>query len=185
MLYDLINSVQKDDKEAMTELINKFHPLLKKYAAKLNYEDAYEDIVLYYIGLIKSINLDQLVCTRDEVIVSYINVSIINFYKKKVLKLINDKKEIVLSDLTEEQMYYADVKSAVEDKTDIFIEFGLRDLLSDNECRMIYLIYVEGYTTAEIARLSNKSRQAVNQLKNRALKKIKNALNLFTIKTKG
>ena len=114
---------------------------------------------------------------------SYINVSIINFYKKKVLKLINSKKEIALSDLTEEQMYYVDVKSAVEDETDIFTEFGLKNLLNDNECRVIYSIYVEGYTTAEIARLSNKSRQAVNQLKNRALKKIKNAFNLFTIQS--
>ena len=183
MLYELINSVQRDDKEAMTELIDRFQPLLKKYAAKLNYEDAYEDMVLYYIGLIKNINLNQLICTRDEVIVSYINVSIINFYKKKVLKLINSKKEIALSDLTEEQMYYVDVKSAVEDETDIFTEFGLKNLLNDNECRVIYLIYVEGYTTAEIARLSNKSRQAVNQLKNRALKKIKNAFNLFTIQS--
>lgn len=173
MLYDLINNVQRDDKEAMAELIDRFQPLLKKYAAKLNYEDAYEDMVLYYIGLIKTINLNQLICTRDEVIVSYINVSIINFYKKKVLKLINSKKEIALSDLTEEQMYYVDVKSAVEDETDIFTELGLKNFLNDNECRVIYLIYVEGYTTAEIARLSNKSRQAVNQLKNRALKKIK------------
>ena len=59
MLYELINSVQRDDKEAMTELIDRFQPLLKKYAAKLNYEDAYEDMVLYYIGLIKNINLNE------------------------------------------------------------------------------------------------------------------------------
>lgn len=191
MLYDLINSVKRDDKEAMTELIDRFRPLLKKYAAKLSYEDAYEDMVLYYIELIRSIDLNKLICTKDEVIVSYINVSIINFYKKKVLKIINDKKEIALSDLTEEQMYYAEVKSATEDQTDIFIEYGLKGFLNDNECRIIYLIYVEGYTTAEIARLSDKSRQAVNQLKNRALKKIKKHLTylrfdsdlLITIKT--
>ncbi|MCX4300456.1 MAG: hypothetical protein OSJ73_26235 [Lachnospiraceae bacterium] len=32
---------------------------------------------------------------------------------------------------------------------------------------------VEGYSTAEIARMSNRTRQAVNQLKHRALDKLK------------
>lgn len=65
MLCELINSVQSNDKNAMTELIGRFQPLLKKYAAKLNYEDAYEDLVLYYIGLIKSLNLNKLICTKE------------------------------------------------------------------------------------------------------------------------
>lgn len=181
MLCELINSVQSNDKNAMTELIERFQPLLKKYAAKLNYEDAYEDLVLYYIGLIKSLNLNKLICTKDEIIVSYINVSIKNFYKKTVTKMMNCKKEIALSELTEEQMYYVDAKSATEDETDLFMEFGFRDVLNDRECQVIYLIYVKGYSTAEIARLSSRTRQAVNQLKNRALKKIKKSLNLFTI----
>ena len=181
MLYELISSVQSNDQNAMTELIERFQPLLKKYAAKLNYEDAYEDLMLYYIGLIKSLNLEKLICTKDEIIVSYINVSIKNYYKKTITKIIKYKNEVVLSDLTEEQMYYVDAKSATEDETDLFVEFGLREVLNDNECQVIYQLYIEGYTTAEIARLSSKSRQAVNQLKNRALNKIKRSLNLFTI----
>ena len=96
-------------------------------------------------------------------------------------KIIKYKNEVALSDLTEEQMYYVDAKSATEDETDLFVEFGLREVLNDNECQVIYQLYIEGYTTAEIARLSSKSRQAVNQLKNRALNKIKRSLNLFTI----
>ncbi len=181
MLYELISSVQSNDQNAMTELIERFQPLLKKYAAKLNYEDAYEDLMLYYIGLIKSLNLKKLICTKDEIIVSYINVSIKNYYKKTITKIIKYKNEVVLSDLTEEQMYYVDAKSATEDETDLFVEFGLREVLNDNECQVIYQLYIEGYTTAEIARLSSKSRQAVNQLKNRALSKIKRSLSLFTI----
>ena len=181
MLYELISSVQSNDQNAMTELIERFQPLLKKYAAKLNYEDAYEDLMLYYIGLIKSLNLKKLICTKDEIIVSYINVSIKNYYKKAITKIIKYKMQVALSDLTEEQMYYVDAKSATEDETDLFVEFGLREVLNDNECQVIYQLYIEGYTTAEIARLSSKSRQAVNQLKNRALNKIKRSLNLFTI----
>ena len=54
-----------------------------KYARKLNYEDAYDDIMLYFIKLIKSINLDKLTGRTDKIIISYINKSIINFYHKK------------------------------------------------------------------------------------------------------
>lgn len=174
MLKDDIRNAQKQNEEAMIGLIKKFNPLFIKYARKLNYEDAYEDIILCYIELIKSIDINKLISQKDETIVSYINISIINFYNKKVRKLIEKKQEIVLSDLTKEQTYYTESLSAKVDKTNIFIEYGIRDLLNENEYKIIYLVYMEGYTTAEIARILNKSRQAVNQLKQRALKKLKN-----------
>ncbi len=173
MMYDLIYEAQRDDKNAMMELITRFQPLLRKYARKLGYEDAYEDTVLYFIQLVKSINLDRLKSQKDEVMVSYINVSIRNFYNKKIVKFIESKKEIMLSDLTQEQLYYVEVQSAKQDKTNIFIEFALQNLLNENERQLIQLVYVEGYSTTEVARMWMKSRQAVNQIKLRALNKLK------------
>lgn len=179
MLRDQIDKAKTDEKEMM-ELINKFNPLLKKYAAKLNYEDAYSDILLYFIELIKSFNLNHISCLKDAAAVSYINVSIKNFYCKKLQKIIKMKKEIVLSSLTEEQKYYAEAQLAKEDKEDIFVKVDIQKMLSRNEYRIIYLIYVEGYTAAEIAETSGRTRQAVNQFKHRALRKIKNALADFS-----
>ena len=176
MLSNLVEKAQKGDDNAMMELINQFSFLFKKYARKLNYEDAYEDIRLYFIELIKSMNLKKLQCLEDGVIVSYINVSIKNFYNKKIRKILVAQKEIVLSELTEEQEYYVEVQSAKEDERDIFMELGMNNLLNENECKVIYLIYLEGYTTTEIARATHKSKQAVNQLKHRALDKIKRTL---------
>ena len=176
MLCDLVERAQRGEEAPMVELIQKFSDLFKKYARKLNYEDAYQDIVVFFIEIIKSFKLEKLQCKKDEIIVSYINVSIINFYKKSIGKLITVGKEIVLSDLSEEQAYYVDVQMAKEDAKDIFMELGMKNVLNENEYRVIYLIYSQGYTTAEIARTSNKSRQAVNQLKHRALIKIKNSL---------
>lgn len=172
-MYNLMCEAQKDDKDAMMELITRFQPLLRKYANKLRYEDAYEDVVLYFIQLVKSINLDRLESHNDEVVVSYINVSIRNFYNKQIVKFIESKKEIILSDLTEEQLYYVEAQSAENDKTNILIEFNMDDLLNEKERQLIWLIYVEGYSTAEIARQWGKSRQAVNQLKQRAINKLK------------
>lgn len=176
MLCDLVVMAQKGDKDAMLELINKFTPLLKKYAVKLGYEDADADIVLYYIELIKAINLSRLTCQNDEVIVSYINRSIINFYKKGIKKRIEAKREILLSELTEEQVYCIEAQNAKRDKYNLVHEIGMKEILNQTEYQLICLIYYEGYTTAEIARIENKSRQAVNQLKQRALKKLERAM---------
>lgn len=176
MLCDLVERAQRGEENAMLELIQRFTYLFKKYAGKLKYEDAYQDIELFFIELIKTFRLEKLQCQKDEIIVSYINVSITNFYKKRIGKLITTEKEIVVSDLTEEQAYFAEVLTAKEDETDIFMECGMKEVLNESEFQVIYLIYSKGYTTAEIARTSNKSRQAVNQLKKRALLKIKNTL---------
>ena len=131
---------------------------------------------MFFIELIKSFKLEKLQCKKDEIIVSYINVSIRNFYKKGIGRIIIASQEITLSDLTDEQAYYVEVQTAKEDEDNFFMELGMKELLNENEYQVLYLIYSQGYTTAEIARTSHKSRQAVNQLKKRALIKIKNTL---------
>ena len=173
MLSDLMKKAQKGDEDAMLKLIERFRPLFRKYAIKLNYEDAYEDIILFFIEFVHAVRLNDISSLKDEILVSYINISVINFYNKKVQKVIEAKKEIPMSELSEEQLYYAEVRLAKEDETDIFAEFGIEDRLNQNECRIIYMVYVEGYTIAEIARRTKKTRQAVNQLKHRALNKLK------------
>lgn len=177
MLYDLIKRAQKGEEDAMLKLIERFRPLFRKYAIKLNYEDAYEDIVLFFIEFVHTVHLNNINLLKDEILVSYINISVINFYNKKVHKVIEAKKEIPMSDLTEEQLYYAEVRLAKEDETDIFAELGIGDKLNQNECMIMYMVYVEGYTIAEIARKTNKTRQAVNQQKHRALNKLRKLFN--------
>lgn len=46
MLRKLLKNAQSHDKDAMEKLIQHFYPLFKKYSIKLNYEDAYEDMIL-------------------------------------------------------------------------------------------------------------------------------------------
>lgn len=133
MLGALIQNAQKNNEEDMLVLIEKFNPLMVKYARKLNYEDAYNDIVLCFITLIKSQNLCKLANKADNIIVTYINHSIINFYNKKIPKIISHKNEVVMSELTEEQQYLIEVKTAQENETDIINEYGLAQLLTKSE----------------------------------------------------
>lgn len=179
MLYELICRAQNGDKEAVQELVDRFTPLMKKEAKRLEYEDAYEDIRLFFIELIKSIRLEKIRLKEDGGITSYISVSIINFYNKEAVKSRRRKKEIVVSALSEEQEYYMENKLSKEDKQNIFMELNMEDKLTPNEYRIIYQLFIEGYSVAEIAGRMNRTRQAVNQLKKRALKKIRNMM--FTI----
>ena len=146
MLGALIQNAQENSEEDLLALIEKFNPLMVKYARKLNYEDAYNDIVLCFINLIKSQNLRKLIDRADNVIVAYINHSIINYYNKKIPKLISQKYEVVMSDLSEEQQYSIEAETAQENETNIVNEYGLANLLTEGEQQLIYLVYVEGHT---------------------------------------
>ena len=176
MLSSKIRNAQENSEEDMLLLIEKFRPLMVKYARKLDYEDAYNDIMLYFIKLIKSINLDKLTDQTDKIIISYINKSITNFYNKKIPQMVLRQKEVVMSELTEEQQYYIEVKTAQVDEINILDEYGLKYLLTEAERQLIYQVYVEGHSIADLAGHQNRTRQAVNQQRIRAIRKIKACL---------
>lgn len=173
MICKLVEKAQLEDKDAMQELINRFQPLLRKYARKLGYDDAYEDCLLFFIELIKNMNLQRLKDRNDQAAVAYIRVSVVNFYKKRICKIIEEEREIAFSELTDEQRYYIEVRTARQDEVNVFTELGIDKFLSKEELMVIYLVYAQGYTTAEIARKKHKSRQTINQLKQRTLSKLK------------
>lgn len=62
----------------MVELIELFSPLFKKYALKLGYEDAYEDIILWFIELVKSSKLASL---QEKVIVLVLEQTMKSYYQ--------------------------------------------------------------------------------------------------------
>lgn len=66
MICRLLVRAQRGDEEAMLELIKRFQPLLRKYAKKLRYDDAYEDCRLFFIELIKSVDEARLSGWRKE-----------------------------------------------------------------------------------------------------------------------
>lgn len=173
MICSLLEKAQQGDNTAMMELIDKFQPLLKKYARKLNYDDAYEDCLLFFIELVKTMDLKKLNDHKDQAAAAYIKVSVTHFYDKKICKVFERNREIAFSDLSKEQKYYVETKAARPDETDVFVELGIDKRLNPNEKMVIYFVYVKGYTTTELARRLLKSKQTVNQMKHRALKKLR------------
>lgn len=172
MLIELILKAQCANETAMVELIDKFTPLFKKQAKLLKDEDAFEEIILFFIEFIEGFNTDKLTCQKDEVIVTYIHISIVHFCNKQIKRYTDLKNEILFSSLTNEQLYYVECKGAKNNMEENIVELELTKYLNSNEYELICLIYMNGYTAAEIARITNKSRQSINQLKKRALKKL-------------
>lgn len=60
MLIDWIRSAQRDDEDAMLYLITRFEKLIRKYARKLQYEDAENDLILDFIELIKTLDVKKI-----------------------------------------------------------------------------------------------------------------------------
>ena len=72
---ELIHQVAGGSNDAVVELWTRFTPLLKHYARKLRYEDAYSDLSLAFLILINQIAHNPTL--REEgPIVSYIQISI-------------------------------------------------------------------------------------------------------------
>ena len=92
MLYETIDRAQNGDKEAMQKLVDQFTPLMRNRANKLGYEDAYENIRLYFIELIYFMKLEKIRLKEDGGITSYINASVDNFYNKEMLKMSKDRR---------------------------------------------------------------------------------------------
>lgn len=178
MLKDLIIRTQDKNDEALLMLIEKFKPLMKKYAWKINCVDAYDEILLYFIKLMKNIKISNLRNQTDAGIVTYISKSIHSYYCHQIQKIIRTNNEVVMSDLSDEQLYLVQGAMSAKDKTNVFVEWGFEQYLTSNEIKVIYLIFVQGYSSVEVAKIRKQSRQSVNQIKKRALEKIRKVISV-------
>lgn len=153
MLVDDILKAQSGSEDATLLLVDRFNPLLKKYARKLNYEDSYNDLLVEFIALIKGIDVSNLNVKGDGSIVSYISKSVCNCYIHKS-KANSEylRRNFTFSDLSEEEKYYAEVSLSTLDNHDIILKFSLNSILNQHELSIIKKIYLLGYSSTDIAK---------------------------------
>lgn len=169
MILKNIRSSQKGDKQAMLWLVNKFEPTLRKYARKLNTEDAYNDLVADLLEAIMHINCEKIKYNNDGAMVNYLTHSIYHAYIKLVRKLISENS-LVCIDLVPEHLL-SDTHSDLSDRCFTFdIPEGL---LTRSERKVLYLTELQGYSAADAARKTGTSRQNISQTRARALKKLR------------
>ncbi|HVJ49840.1 sigma-70 family RNA polymerase sigma factor [Desulfitobacterium sp.] len=172
MIVDLIVQSQKCDSDATLTLIKKFDPLLKKYAYKLHYDDAYNDLLSDFIELLKNIRLDRMRDTTEGILVSYIYTSIRSSYIKRLIALKKLHNIISYSAISDSELYYTEAASATSDTYFELELAGIDYVLTESEFNIVKMIYLLGYTVTETASIYGISRQAVNQTKKRALQKL-------------
>lgn len=175
MIAELIEALPDD--RAYLELLNRYDAILRKYARILNYEDAYEDLRVFFLTLVYTMRENPVLRKGDGVIVNYIVSSI----KHQYVALSRSKccrRDTLFSELTDEQRYWIENHHTEPDYCDISELFPIIKKLSEREIEVIKEIYVTGYSTQELANRYRISRQAVNQLKQRALKRIRQSMQL-------
>lgn len=173
MTIDIIAKSQEGDNSATLFLVDKFNPLLKKYSRMLYYEDAYNDLLLNFLELIKSIEIDHIHCDNDAIIVSYIAKSIHHSYIKRLINLKHHQAIILYSELSEEKLFNIESACSTSDKYSEYDFSSMNKVLTEYEMSIITSIFFKGYTAAEAAHSYGVSRQSINQTKLRALKKLR------------
>lgn len=173
MTIDIIVKSQGGDVEATLMLIEKFNPLLKKYAYKLFYEDAYNDLLLDFIELLHNMQIQNIHNQSDGGAVSYICTSVHSSYVKRLIEVKRLQNLLLYSDLNDKELYYVESISSTNDVYQDYELSFIKKILTKQELAVISMIYYTGYTVTEIANYYGTSRQSVNQMKNRALKKLR------------
>ena len=161
-LYELILLAKKHEQKALCILMEKFKNLLKKYARKLMYEDAENELHLFFIELIYDFPIEKFGEKDEGKIVVYINRCIYHEYIFLLKKLIDEKKEIAFCNISEEQQHIIESKFAIYDDDSSILMMEIKSSLSEKEWELIKKIYILDYSVSEVAENWGISRQAGN-----------------------
>ena len=131
------------------------------YEKKLGYDDAGQELTLFFIELIYGLDTDKFSPDGTDTLKRYIAVSIRNQY----ILLSKRNKRYVLSsnELLDNMGNYT-----IRPEEGISLAEGLR-LLSQRQRTAVVYRYIYGFSDAEIADMLSVSRQAVNRLERRGL----------------
>ncbi|MDR1001861.1 MAG: sigma-70 family RNA polymerase sigma factor [Oscillospiraceae bacterium] len=168
-IVETVLSVQNGNRDDILYLTEKFTPLLKKYANLLNDDDAFGDLLLFFIEKIHTININGFMHQNgDSSFISYINKCVKNKY------ILLSKQKINRNDMVDIELV-GDI-CAVSNEYSDFEFFLLISNLTEFQQEILKMIYFYGYSVKQISEIKHISRQCVNQAKNRALDKLRQQL---------
>lgn len=165
-LNDIITNYQKGNNDLILTLLSKFNFLIKKLSNKLKYECAETDLTIYFIELIKSMDIEKFRNATDGAIVNYIHICLkrkTSYLYKSNLKFINETTE-----------YNDDIKSiATYLETDILEIDSMLNCLNNTQKQIIIDKYIYKLTDIEISSKLKVSRQTIYCNKVKALNLLK------------
>ena len=156
-LFDLFLNAYNGNSFAQLQIVQRFQPLLKKYAALLKYEDAYSDLQL----------LTKLQRKDDGTLVKYIESSIRHQYIS-----LNSRKNAVDNSViaSVDEIDFDQMSLSSNDEYPELLISDLHSVLQPSELTLLSQFVFKGMSIADIAEKSGVSRQAINRKKLSILK---------------
>lgn len=176
MLFQTISAARSGSETAANELITQFSPLLHRYARDLHTEDAYEDMRCDFWEIITSMPLDRMKDTSDFALLGYFKKAVRTRFIKRLNRITAAKGTLPYSDLMDSEKYKLECRTARWDDYSRGFFHNIRHLLNEKEFSVIVSLYYDDISVPELADSMGVSRQNINQIKNRALAKLRRML---------
>ena len=171
-LCQMIERSQNGDEESTMKLVERFSPLLRKYARKADVEDSFEELQCRFLELLAAIDIRKLNCRTDSVIIQYINQTLFHQYIA-ISKKSKTPVYAYIDDLSDYNPLEHDIRLSEVDEYLSLLLIDMQRTLTMVEYRTLFSLYILQYSVSETSNKLGISRQAVNQTKKRALQKLK------------
>ena len=164
-IFKIIDVKKNNKDESMLDILAIFDNIINKYSRKLNGEDTKQDLYVFLIKLINNIDELSIVNYEDKQVLSYFSKSLKNEYIRLSKK--NDRRKNNEDYNCEDRVWgYNFIESNIE------VVDSIKNL-NYYEKKIIKMVVLNGYSVSEVAKKTGKSRQAISQVKNRAISKLK------------
>ena len=164
-IFKIIDVKKNNKDESMLDILAIFDNIINKYSRKLNGEDTKQDLYVFLIKLINNIDELSIVNYEDKQVLSYFSKSLKNEYIRLSKK--NDRRKNNEDYNCEDRVWgYNFIESNIEVVDSIKNQ-------NNYEKKIIKMVVLNGYSVSEVAKKTGKSRQAISQVKNRAISKLK------------
>ncbi len=164
LLKGLIKELRQQDMTAFEIIFEEFKGLISFYSKKLDYEDALGELTLFLLELLHSIDLSKFKKEKSDTLKRYIAVCVRNRYialSKQFCE--RQKHELSLFEKDSESCGFEGMLEILD---------ALKYLKTSQRNVLIYK-YAYSLSDCQIAEMLGITRQAVNRLKNRGLKALK------------
>ena len=166
LLLENIKKFRNSEKDAFDCIYLEFKGLIELYVRRLGGDDYRQELLLFLIELLHNIDINKFAADNSDGLNRYISVALRNKY----IALSKEKQQMILKQISLEE-----AEPFLPFSTDNYSDIGtaLQQLTQKQKIIIIYK-YIFNYSDCEIAELLNITSQAVNRLKNRAFKILKN-----------
>lgn len=165
LLCELIVRFRKHDMTVFSLIYGEFKNLILFYSGKLGYEDATQELNIFLIELLYSVELENFSKDQTDGLHRYIAVSIRNEYIR-----LSGERQKYCSNNTE--FYETDALCSDLSYDAVLVDEAM-SRLSGRQKEVIIYKYLYNYSDAEISQILGITRQAVNRLIRRGINDLK------------